>query len=128
MRLTKDVYRVTSAFPASERFGLTTQLRRAAVAVPSDIAEGYARSTRPDYLRFLGMARGSIAEMETQLILSIDLEFGLRDDLLAALRRAETVARMLTGLTRSLASRKPHPAPHTRAPSPDPATRRRTAP
>ena len=67
MDLVEQVYRITSSFPDSERFVLTAQLRRAAISVPSNIAEGAARRSRPDYLRFLSMARGSPSELDTQL-------------------------------------------------------------
>jgi four helix bundle protein len=74
--LTVAVYKLTSSFPPSEQFGLTNQLRRAAVSVASNIAEGYGRSTRGEYLQFLGHARGSNCEVQTQLIISKELEFG----------------------------------------------------
>lgn len=96
------VYRLTSTFPSSEQFGLTVQLRRAAVSVASNIAEGYGRATRGEYLQFLGHARGSNAEIQTQLIFAREL--GLGSD--AALTRADELAievgRMLTVVIRSL--------------------------
>ena len=118
MELAAAIYRLSAAFPDSERFGLTAQLRRAAVAVPSDIAEGYARFTRPDYLRFLGMARGSLAEIETQLILAIQLDLAPSASVRAVLTRAESVGRMLTRLTLSLT--RPHPRPSPQPPAPRP--------
>lgn len=67
MRLVKDVYRVTRNFPREEVYGLTNQLRRAAVSVPSNLAEGHGRLSRKEFRQFIGCARGSLLELETQL-------------------------------------------------------------
>jgi four helix bundle protein len=74
--LTLAVYKLTSLFPDSERFGLTNQLRRAGVSVASNIAEGYGRATKGEYVQFLGYARGSNSEIETQIVISKALGFG----------------------------------------------------
>ena len=81
--LVKEVYLLTAAFPVGERFGLVSQMNRAAVSIPLNIAEGYGRATTQDYLHFLRIARGSAYELETQLVLAQDLglctqERGLR--------------------------------------------------
>ena len=76
VQLSLAVYKLTSAFPDSERFGLTNQLRRASVSVASNIAEGYGRSTKGEYVQFLGHARGSNCELQTQLVISKALGFG----------------------------------------------------
>jgi four helix bundle protein len=76
VELTVAVYKLTASFPASEQFGLTNQLRRASVSVASNIAEGYGKSTRGEYIQFLGHARGSNCEVETQLVISKALGFG----------------------------------------------------
>jgi len=70
MLLAESIYRITRSFPSEERFGLVSQMRRAAVSIPSNIAEGAARRTSAEYLSFLHIARGSLAELETQLTLS----------------------------------------------------------
>jgi four helix bundle protein len=75
MHLTKSVYELTAQFPAEEKFGLSAQMRRAAVSVPSNIAEGQARSGTREFLQFLSHASGSLAELETQILLSLDLGF-----------------------------------------------------
>jgi four helix bundle protein len=73
--LVVDVYRISRSFPDAEKFGLTSQIRRAAVSVPSNIAEGAARNSKKDFIRFLSIALGSLAETETQLEIAQRLEF-----------------------------------------------------
>src|SRR5947209_6258794 len=100
MELTKAVYQSTNAMPKSEQFGLTNQMRRAAVSIPSNIAEGYARQSRMDYLKFLRVSRGSLAELATQLELTMGLEFLKPNPHLSAL--ISETDRILQGLIRSL--------------------------
>ncbi len=100
VQLAKTVYKQTSLMPDSERFGLTAQIRRAAVSAPSNIAEGYGRESLMDYVRFLKMARGSLMEMETQLLLAEDLGF-LQISSELNERLSET-GRVLQGLINSL--------------------------
>ena len=102
IELTVTVYRLTSEFPADERFGLTSQLRRAAVSVASNMAEGYGRGSSGEYRHFLGMARGSNAEVQTQMILASELGFGDRQQLLNAEGLSQEVAKMLVSLMRKL--------------------------
>ncbi len=100
--LSKRIYHVTARFPTDERFGLTAQLRRCAVSVPSNIAEGYGRGTTRDYVRFLWQANGSLCEMETQLLLACELDFGQAETLKAGLDLLGDVERLLAALIRSL--------------------------
>ncbi|MEQ8847593.1 four helix bundle protein [Botrimarina sp.] len=101
------VYRVTTNFPDHERFGLTAQLRRAAVSIPSNVAEGNARESTKDYLRHLSIASGSLAEIETQLLIATELGFidtGDYDDLISL---CEEESRMLRSLQHALRKRLP---------------------
>lgn len=106
--LAKGVYLATKEMPPDERFGLTNQMRRAAVSVVSNIAEGHARQSRLDYLKFLRTARGSLAELITQLELAWELQLMPARPAVADL--AAEVDRVLQGLIRSLeAKRLPQP-------------------
>ncbi len=105
-RLCTQLYQITRSFPADERFGLTSQIRRAAVSIPSNIAEGYGRGTTRDYIRFLWIANGSLAEVETQLLLSRELDFLSQDHADAALESVAEVERILAALIRSLEEKK----------------------
>ena len=100
MRFTKAVYQVTGRMPRSEQFGLTNQMRRAAVSIPSNIAEGYARQSTADYLKHLRIARGSLAEVSTQFELAVDLSMLTREKVVIELLEEED--RVLQGLIRSL--------------------------
>lgn len=96
------VYEATKRFPTDERYGLTQQIRRAAVSIPSNIAEGFGRHSRPDYLRFLDIARGSTYELQTQMRIAQDLGFADDKELMD---RIEELERVLNGLIRSLRSK-----------------------
>ncbi len=95
MDLTAEVYRLTKKLPKDELYGLTNQLRRAAVSIPSNIAEGNARASTREYLRFLSIARGSVAEVETQLLLCVRLGYLTQEDTKAILSLQNEVERML---------------------------------
>lgn len=100
--LTLAIYKLTESFPPSERYGLTDQLRRAAVSVASNIAEGYGRSTRGEYIQFLGHARGSNCEVETQLVIVAALGLGVETNRATAEKLCADVSRLLRGLIQSL--------------------------
>ena len=102
--ITRQVYARTASMPADERFGLTMQMRRCAVSVPSNIAEGHARQSRPDYLKHLRIARGSLAELITQVELCRMLSFS--SDLQGAMPLAEETDRVLQGLIRALEAKQ----------------------
>ena len=98
--LTKMVYLVSKEMPAAERFGLTSQMRRAAVSVASNIAEGNARQARADYIHFLTIARGSLAELETQLIIANELH--MLSEIETIMEALQETRRILQGLITSL--------------------------
>lgn len=101
MEVAEAVYAASSGFPPSERFGLTAQIRRAAVSIPSNIAEGHARRSTRDFLRFLSMAAGSLAEIRTQLLLARRLDF-IPQDTANLLVRLDETSCTLQGLIGSL--------------------------
>ncbi|MBN2446832.1 MAG: four helix bundle protein [Phycisphaerae bacterium] len=100
MELAKSVYHATKLLPPSERFGLMTQMRRAAVSVPSNIAEGNARDSRNEYLHFLRIARGSLAELETQFVICQEPQ--LISNCQSRMELLTEMGRILQGLIRSL--------------------------
>jgi four helix bundle protein len=102
MDLCQEVYHLAQSYPADERFALTAQTRRAAVSVPSNIAEGYGRRSRRDYLRFLKVALGSLGELETQLILAVRLGLASGNDVAASMALVRDVDRLLSGLIRAV--------------------------
>jgi four helix bundle protein len=102
----REIYRVTAHFPADERFGLASQLRRAAVSVPSNIAEGHARHSTREYLRFLSNAQGSLAEVTTQLHITRELGYCTEPQLAPLFSEAEELQRMLNAIRRSLHERR----------------------
>ena len=108
-RLCLDLYRITKKFSKEERFGLTSQIRRAAVSIPSNIAEGYGRKTTADYLRSLYIAYGSVCELETQVLLSGDLNYVNKQNLRALKDDTEEVERMLKALIKSLEKKRLDP-------------------
>jgi len=108
MELCQQVYAISKDHPADERFGLTAQMRRAAVSLPSNIAEGYGRRRKGDYLRFLNIALGSLCELETQMILSTQLGFTDSDKAGPAMDLLREVDRILCGLIRAVRNSASH--------------------
>jgi four helix bundle protein len=102
MDLVESIYRLTVQFPTEERYGLTSQLRRAAVSTPSNVAEGYGRRTRADYVRFVDIARGSANEIQTQLVLCQRLRMATQEQIRHPLEQVKEVQRILKGLVHAL--------------------------
>ena len=98
----KLIFEFTSGFPNQEKYGLALQMRKAAVSIPSNIAEGYGRGSRKDYVRFLWIARGSACELETQLLLARDTGLGNNELLAKATELLNEVNKMLPALIKSL--------------------------
>lgn len=105
MAFAADIYRFTEAFPKHELYGLTSQIRRAAVSIPANLAEGNARRGAAEYLHFVSIARGSLAEVETYLELAVILDYATHDCAVPLLDRAASVGRQLTSLRNALAAR-----------------------
>jgi four helix bundle protein len=101
-QLCLDVYKVTKNFPKDEIYGLISQIRRAAVSIPSNIAEGYGRKTTREYIHALYVAYGSICELETQILISHDLDYIGSETFEKLLKEIGDVERMLKGLIKSL--------------------------
>ena len=111
MELTKAIYQITSGFPNDELYGLTSQMRRCAVSVPSNIAEGHNRDSIKDYLRFLSIAQGSLAELETQVSLAQLMDYIAKIKETQLLQRANEIGKMLRGLQLKLHEKILEPSP-----------------
>ena len=109
IELVAEVYRLTEAFPARERYGLTSQIRRAAITVPTNIAEGYGRETLGEYLNQLSVARGSLNEVETLCLVCLRLKIGDSDSIKALGGLVEILQKRLTRLRSRLAEKKKRP-------------------
>ena len=98
MDMTVDVYRLTSKFPATETYRLTAQMTRAAASVPANIAEGHARGTRKDYSNFLAIAKGSLMETETFLMLAVRLGYVKQEEAVETLEIVTEISKMITAI------------------------------
>ena len=106
MDLVEVCYKLSARFPHSEVYGLTNQLRRAAVSVPANIAEGHGRRNLGEYIQHLSIANGSLKEVETHLLISLRLKYIEKNDASGALEVCEQLGKMLTGLRNKLRQRK----------------------
>lgn len=102
MSVTLKIYKVTKKFPKDEQFGIISQSRRAAVSVCVNIAEGYNRITTGEYVQFLGIAKGSLSELETIVLLSFELSYLNEQDFLELESEIQEIGKVLNGLIRSL--------------------------
>lgn len=100
--LVRKIYELTGTFPDDEKFGLTSQMRWASVSIPSNIAEGQGRRTTGDYVRFVSMAEGSLAELDTQLIISIELSYCTKEKTREIFLLMSELRKMLNALRRNL--------------------------
>ena len=102
MVFAKDVYIITKCYPNSELYGLTSQIRRGAVSIPGNIAEGWGRKSKGDFIRFLAVARGSAAELETEILLSSEIGILSKDQSEPVLQNLTEIRKMLNALIKSL--------------------------
>lgn len=106
IELAKIVYRLTCGYPTEEKFGLVAQMRRAAISIPSNLAEGQARHPTGEFIQFISHAEGSVAELDTQLILSIELDFCREANAEPAFLLITELRKMLNVLRRKLSARQ----------------------
>ena len=104
--LAQQIYRITERFPSNEQFGLTSQIRRAAVSIPSNVAEGAARQTKKEFLQFIHISKGSLSELDTQLELARRLEYLTQIEWESLNELLKRVDRMLSGLIRHLRAKR----------------------
>ena len=102
IKLTKNIYSITSSYPKEEKYGIISQIRRASVSIPSNIAEGSGRDSKKEFNQFLNISLGSCFELETQLIISEKLDFIANDDFLQMNQMLVNIQKMLNGLKKSL--------------------------
>lgn len=105
VQISKAIYLLTQSFPKSELYGLTSQMRRAAISVPSNIAEGYVRDGTKEYLYHLSVATASLSELETQLIIAIELGFVSESQVIDLINLVNTTLKMLQSLRKKLKQR-----------------------
>ena len=106
MTLAEHCYRITKDFPKSESFGLTSQIRRAAISIPANIAEGHGRENTGSFIQFLRISRGSLKELETHLLLAVRVEFATAAQIDPLTERCESIGKRLRSLIRKLQERQ----------------------
>jgi four helix bundle protein len=106
MDLTEQVYQLTQDFPKEESYGLTSQIRRAAISIPANIAEGWGRQTSKEFQQFLRVAQGSLRELETHLLLALRLGLARDDQVQPLLQMCRVIGKQLISLQRSLSTKK----------------------
>lgn len=102
MRLVKEVYRVVKLLPKEELYSLSDQIRRSAISIPSNIAEGQARNSMKEFIQFLAIAKGSKAELETQLLLCVEINYLKNSDIDKAINLIQEIGKMIYALQKSL--------------------------
>jgi len=105
IELVKNIYLITDSFPKSEQFGLVAQMRRSVISIPSNIAEGFGRNSDNELIHFLYVALGSSSELETQIIISVELDFLANEKSTACLSLLNEIIRMITSLIKSIKTR-----------------------
>ena len=106
MKMVQDVYRLTKDFPKEEMYGITSQIRKSSVSIPSNIAEGYGRRSTQDYVRFLKISNGSLYELQTQLEIALQLKFMCKIDFDLIYEASREIERMLASLITKLEKRE----------------------
>ena len=105
MKLVTEIYRHTKSFPEDERYGLTSQLRRCSISIPSNVAEGYGRNSTQDYIRYLRIANGSLFELQTQLEIALNLCFLSEESFSILFESSREIERMLSSLIKKVNSK-----------------------
>lgn len=98
----KDIYRVTNDFPAEEKFGLVSQMRRASVSIPVNIAEGAARNGKKEFIHFLHISLGSLTELDTLILLGSELEFISKEESILLIEKLDIIGKLIYGLVKKL--------------------------
>ena len=102
IELTEKVYLLVKSFPSEEIYSLTSQIKRSVISIPSNISEGYGRSSTKNYIQFLRISRGSLYELETQLIISGNLNYIQKETQIKMIEELNTISRMIQGLIKSI--------------------------